>query len=255
MIYGLYLSSSGTMATMHAQDAIANNLANVDTAGFKRLMAIFQERPTPRRTDPSRAGDPMLDRIGGGLAVAPSSWDMSQGTVEDSGGPLDVALVGNGYLAVRDQQNNLRLTRNGTLMVDRQGFLAMANTPGNRVLDWQQRPIRLGDVQQTNFTIGKDGAITNGDLPIARLGLFDVADPRSLTPVGNSLFSPKNQADPRPTDRVTVMQGYIEKSNVDPARELTRMIEMQRLLEANANFIRYQDQTLARAVNELGKIG
>jgi len=254
MIYGLYLSSSGTMANMHAQDTIANNLANVDTAGFKRQLAIFQERPTPRRSDLSRTGDPSLDRIGGGLAVSPSQWDMSQGAVEDTGSNTDVALVGKGFLAVRDQQNNLRLTRNGTMMIDREGYLALSNTAGNRVLDWQQRPIRIGNIPAEKLNIARDGVIDEAGVPLARLGIFEPPAPHTMNPVGNTLFAVRDPTQIRPSTNTTVMQGYVERSNVDPAVELTRMIEVQRMLEANANFVRFQDQTLAKAVTDLGRI-
>jgi flagellar basal-body rod protein FlgF len=255
MIYGLYLSASGTMNTMHAQDTIANNLANAETAGFKRQMAMFQQRSTPRREQFSQFGNPMLDRIGGGQAVSPSQWDFSQGGIEDTGSATDVALVGEGFLAVRDAQNNLRLTRNGTMIVDREGFLSLSNTPGHRVLDAQRRPIRINpDIPRDQLNISKEGAIDHMGLPLAQLGVFQPPSTNQLNPVGDTLFAVRDANQLRPSTTTTVMQGYIERSNVDPAVELTRMIEVQRLLEANANFVRFQDQTISRAVTDLGRI-
>src|SRR6185503_11059153 len=101
MIYGLYLSATGVLANSYRQDVIANNLANSETVGFKRHLAVFQQRPPESqelgRTDLS---DSMLDHIGGGFLLSPTMVDTTQGELETTGNNLDAAIVGKGYFAV-----------------------------------------------------------------------------------------------------------------------------------------------------------
>src|SRR5215831_18455464 len=114
MLYGLYLSATGVMTSSYRQDVIANNLANSETTGFKRDLALFQERSTEAQANPI---------------------DVHQGELEPSTNPLDVALVGRGYFAVQGQ-DGMKLTRDGQFMADRAGRLMLTNGDGGqRVLD------------------------------------------------------------------------------------------------------------------------
>jgi flagellar basal body rod protein FlgG len=252
MLYGLYLSATGVMANSHRQDVIANNLANSETVGFKRDLALFMER-APESQAGSRPGeysDPMLDRIGGGLFVAPSSVDTSAGELETTDGPLDVAIMGNGYLSV-ENGGKRQLTRDGRLMVDRGGNLIQAGS-GAKVLDVDGKPIALDPGVQTE--IATDGAVTQNGQAVARLGLFEITDPRKIIKTGSNLLGVTDPAALKPT-KAELRTGMLERANVDPAIELSALMECQRELEANANMIRYQDQSLGRLINEVGKIG
>src|SRR5581483_1135006 len=102
MIYGLYLSATGVMTSSYRQDVIANNLANSETVGFKRDLALFQERPTESQQNPIHGGwtNPDLENLGGGLLASPSAVDDKQGELEPTGNNLDVAILGRGYFAV-----------------------------------------------------------------------------------------------------------------------------------------------------------
>src|SRR3954465_15002016 len=98
MIYGLYLSATGVMASSYRQDVIANNLANSETVGFKRHLASFQQRPTESQAQGRPdLSDEMLDHIGGGFLVSPTQVDVSQGEMETTGNNLDAAIFGQGY--------------------------------------------------------------------------------------------------------------------------------------------------------------
>src|SRR3954468_12507464 len=120
MIYGLYLSASGVLASSYRQDVIANNLANAETVGFKKDVALFNQRLTeaqqrrlavmPGQVNPT---DPMLERIGGGLLAHPTTIDTAQGELEPTGSPTDVAIEGQGYFAVEEARGQTRPTRNG----------------------------------------------------------------------------------------------------------------------------------------------
>ena len=266
MIYGLYLSASGVMSSSHKQDVIANNLANAETTGFKRDLPLFQQRLT--EAESARLGqghegwsDPLLDSLGGGLFVAPNQVDLRQGDMEHTGAPLDVAIEGDGYFAVRASSGDaggdpaaapVALTRNGQFMVDRGGFLVLGSDRGQRVLDVDRQPIRLSPDGGRPF-VDKDGTVSQGGQPVGRIGVFDVADRQKLQKLGGTLLRYPDAGGLRRTD-AAVHGEFAERSNVDPTTELSELMKTQRLLEANAQMIRYQDQTLGKLI-EVGKIG
>lgn len=257
MIYGLYLSATGVVTNAYRQDVIANNLANSETVGFKKDLALFNQRLTEAQHRRIAAGgrfnpsNPLLEKIGGGLLAHPTLIDNSQGELEPTGGALDVAIEGQGYFAV-DAGGETRLTRNGQFSVDETGHLILSNARGEQVLDADKRPIRLAP--GGNVWVGKDGTITQNSLPVGRIGVFDVADRSRLLKTGGALLTAGEQ-ELRPAAGATLHNESVERANVDPATELAALMDTQRQLEANANMIRYQDQTLAKLVNEVGKIG
>lgn len=251
MLYGLYISAAGVMTSSYKQDVIANNIANSESAGFKRDVATFKERLTEAavRGQPGLSNK-MLEALGGGILVAPTVVDIRQGEMEPTGNAMDVAIEGNGYFAVTDKGQS-RLTRNGQFAVDRKGRLILSNGEGQPVLDPKGKPIKL--LPNMAAAIARDGTITQGGITTGRIGLFDVADPSQLSKRGGTLLAHEGQT-LRP-GAGSLRSEFIERANVDPATELAELMETQRQLEANANMIRYQDQTLGRLVNEVGKIG
>ncbi|HTL27894.1 MAG TPA: flagellar hook-basal body protein [Tepidisphaeraceae bacterium] len=254
MIYGLYLSATGVLTNSYRQDVISNNLANSETVGFKKNVALFEQRLTEsqERRNPLDANS-LLDNIGGGLLCAPTLVDTTQGELETTGNKLDVAITGDGYFAVQGPSNSVRLTRNGSFSLDRQGNLILAVT-GNKVLDQDRKPIVLDPTQRESIQVGSEGELTVAGKPIAKLGLFSVANPHELKKEGDTLMSVANTNKIAPS-KATVVGGALERSNVDPAIELSVLMDAQRQLEANANMIKYQDSTLQKLVNEVGKIG
>ncbi len=253
MIYGLYLSASGVMANAHRQDVIANNLANSETVGFKRDLPLFQARLTEAQQMRSLRNRTNLDleALGGGLLISPTHIDVKGGDLEPTGRSLDVGIEGRGYLGVREG-NQTWLTRDGRLAVTAEGYLVTSGANPRRVLDHQGNSIQL----QPNLPVRIDefGQIYQDETPVARLGLFDVDDPTQLIKAGESMFIPSGPNALRPGTGI-IRGGFVERSNVEPTTELTLLLETQRLLEANANMIRYQDQMLSKLVNEVGKIG
>lgn len=251
MIYGLYLSASGVMANSYRQDVTANNLANVETAGFKRDIPDFRQRLTAAQENrrPGAWSDPTLEGLGGGLLAMPSRIDFSQGGIQETGSPLDVAIQGDGFFAVQEQDQT-RLTRDGRFMVNNKGQLVL--TSGQPVLDGNSRPITLAP--DAPVSIDVDGQITQNGQPVARLALFDVTDRTGLTKLGGGLLAiPEGQQlQPAPG---RFRSNFIEQSNVDPTTEMADLMDTQRQLEANANMIRTQDSTLQLLVNNVGKIG
>ena len=257
MIYGLYLSATGVVTNAYRQDVIANNLANSETVGFKKDVALFDQRLTEAQQRRMAAGSrfnptsALLENLGGGLLVHPTAIDTGQGEFEPTGSPLDVAIEGDGFFAV-DAAGQTRLTRNGQFTINSAGRLTLSNAKGEEVLDAERRPIQLEP--GGNVWIAKDGTITQHGRSVARLGVFDVADKSKLSKQGGALMS-YGQQDLAPATTATLHNESVERANVDPTTELAQLMDTQRQLEANANMIRYQDQTLAKLVNEVGKIG
>jgi flagellar basal-body rod protein FlgF len=252
VIYGLYLSAAGVIANSYRMDVLSNNLANSETVGFKRDLAEFQERPTEsaeRGGGKSNWSDPTLEGLGGGLLLHPSFVDNSPGQLEETGNPLDLGVNGSGYFAVRSGGKQY-LTRDGRMEVGQDGQLILAAT-GQPVLDTNGTPIHLGN--SPNTLVNGEGIITQDSKAVAQIGLFDVSDPSKLVKKGGGLLD-ASDAGGLVAGSGTIRSEFVERSNVDPTTELTALMETQRQLEASANMIRYQDQTMQELVDQVGKI-
>jgi flagellar basal-body rod protein FlgF len=252
MIYGLYLSASGVLTNSYRQDVIANNIANSETVGFKRDLALLQARPTAAqelgRYDQTNS---LLEPVGGGLLAADTQVDSSPGEIEPTGSNLDIAIQGTGFLAVSNK-GQTHLTRNGQMIVNRSGQLALSNNPNQVILDYKQKPISIDNSYP--ITISTDGNLTQNGKVIDRLGLFTIGDPTKLSVEGATLLGLPAQGGQLQTATPTVRSGFIERSNVDPALELTQLMDAQRQLEANANMMHIQDETLDKLVNDVGRV-
>jgi flagellar basal body rod protein FlgG len=257
MNYGLYLSATGVSANSHRIDVLANNLANAETGGFKRELTAFQARPAPAETK-GRQGDsnPMLDLIGGGIIALPSRLDTGQGVLEPTSNPLDLGINGKGYFQVQDAGGEKRLTRDGRMMLDRDGYLVTANDPAAKVLGENGEPVKLQGFNAMELNVDQRGSIraTGNPAVLATVGVVDVPPDARLVPIGNSMLAAPDGTAFGPASGL-VRGGVVERSNVEPATELTQMMNASRLLEMNANMLRFQDQATGRLVSEVGKIG
>jgi flagellar basal-body rod protein FlgF len=249
MIYGLYLSATGVMASSYRQDVISNNLANAETVGFKRDLATFEERRVESQT--GGGADPRWRNLTGGLWASATALDSSQGELESTGNSTDVAIEGSGYFQVKGKGES-RLTRDGRFMIDKAGNLIMANGKGEKVLDPKGKPIVLDGRFKTE--IASDGAITQQGKPVGSIGVFDVPQPQLLKQEGGSLLAYPKMSEAQVTDAAKLRSGFVERANVDPASELVQLMDAQRQLEANANMIKFQDMTMGRLVNDVAKI-
>jgi flagellar basal-body rod protein FlgF len=254
VIYGLYLSASGVIANSYREDVIANNLANSETTAFKRNTTAFQQRLTAAQEKSALAGktDPLQEGIGGGLLASPTGIDMAQGELEETGNALDLAVMGKGFFAV-DDHGKTELTRDGKFITDKEGDVIVDNGTGQRVLGSDMKPLSLDPNQLNQTSINDSGEITQNGKLAGRVGLFDVSDPTKLVPKGGNIVDYSKAGDLKAADG-TIRSQFVERSNVDPAVELTQLMDAQRQLEANANMIKYQDDTLAKAVTDVGKL-
>ncbi|MBI4614083.1 MAG: flagellar hook-basal body protein [Planctomycetes bacterium] len=240
MDYGLYLSTAGALVQDMRADQVANNLANVSTAGFRRVLQTFQERKPESFEDPAEVSwqtDP-IDGVGGGLFLYRTLYDRSPGPLIATGNPLDLAIQGDGYFAVRaPDSDEVLFTRAGNFRVGPDGILHTADG-GHAVLDENGSEIEVADPASDTFAESIQVRVFPED-----------AD---RTPVGGALYRFDGEGEAFPASG-RVLSGAIEQSSVHVVTEMIEMIEALRAYEANASMIRGQNDTLSRAVNEIAR--
>jgi len=244
----LYVSLSRQIALRQEMDVIANNLANMTTTGFKGSRPMFEEylsgKGEPVSVDPASRGKVAFVNIKGTLR------DTSQGPLESTGNPTDLALQGEGFFVV-ETENGPRYTRNGHFGLDTQGNLTTID--GLRVLGDGDRPItlpRTGGV----LTVSAEGSISVDGTPAGRLRLVEFDNRQALVAEGGNLFSSPSGNDPVPAKATRVAQGVIEASNVQSISEMTRMIEVSRSYQSIQSIIGAQNDLERSAIQTLGKV-
>lgn len=263
MVRGLYTAASGSLVAQSAIDSIANNLANVNTAGFKRTLLQVQAQPQREiyriQTDP--AGSPsapagtgvptmqLIGTLGSGAQVYDTPAIMEQGAIAATGNNLDVALSGPGFFTIRDGNNGIAYTRDGSFERDAQGFLTAQN--GDRVLTDTGAPIQLPP--QGNVMIDRTGALSVNGQPLAQLGIVEFANTAALRPQGSERFVTTGAANPRAATNTTALQGSIEKSNADVVRSMVDLITNERWFQANEQVIQTEDTTTGQAIQTVGR--
>jgi flagellar basal-body rod protein FlgF len=251
MIYGLYLSAQGAETQSLRQAVLANNLANAQTPAFKPDVPVFRAHfPFDAREEqPTEVPDTLNDQTGG-VSLAATVTDFSQGPLQITNRDLDVAVMGRGFLQVSSPTGPL-LTRNGQLARDTQGRLT---TPeGHVVHDLSGQPVVIPD-GYTSINITHDGvvsAVDPGDVreTFGTLGLFEPTDLRTMTKEGSSFYRPLNGV--QPTNNGELRQGVLEQSNADPVHGMVELIETSRAFEMNINLVKYQDEMLGQLIQSV----
>jgi flagellar basal-body rod protein FlgF len=278
MLRGIYTGASGMIAQQARLDQVANNLANVDQTGFKRDITLFQAFPDMliRRVNDDGVGIvpmgsydtmPLVGRLGTGVEVNEVFTQFEQGSLQRTSNNFDLALDGRGFFVVQTERGE-RFTRNGAFTINQDGVLMTHN--GNPVLG-ENGIIRL---QQNNFMINERGEVmmntaisTEPRDPVSmesndwsnatvidRLRIVDFENIREIRKEGDSLYRETEYSGPPiPPGEFKVVQGFLEKSNVNIVREMVEMIEVQRSYEANQKTIQAHDQTLGRLINEVAR--
>jgi flagellar basal-body rod protein FlgF len=233
-------------------DIVANNIANLNTTGFKADGAVFAEylqgADRAQFTSPDQRLSFVEDRL---------SWhDMGQGTIQQTGNPLDVALDGEGMLVVQTERGE-RYTRNGSLQLNATGELV--TTSGDKVVG-DAGPIILQPTDK-DIVITKDGTIKvregtslNSDSTRGRLRLVTFANLQQLQKEGASMFKAPDDVVPEPVKNPNVVQGAVEKSNVRSVIEMTRMIELTRAYTEVAAILKQQSDLSRNSIQQLAEV-
>jgi flagellar basal-body rod protein FlgG len=253
--YGIYTSGLGALGQSARVDQIANNLANLNTPAFRADRLSFQERLVEALEGghPNRYYNALVHRNGGAPFIGRTVWDREAGGFEVTGRPLDFALSGRGFFTVRDPETGREYyTRAGNFATDSAGRLVTADGR-YQVLTEDGRGVALDPAGSSDVRLREDGTLFQGELEVGRLGIVDFADPSRIVKRGDTLFQDLGAA-PSPVESPSARQGTLERSSVEPISEMVEMIKALRSLEANLQMIRFQDQTLERAVNDLGRM-
>lgn len=256
MIKGLYTGATGMMMEMVRHDIISNNLANINTAGYKRDVAIhkdFSKMFLQRLNDPPfQISDKFqlfkeqpIGNLGTGVITDAVCVDFSNGDFSKTDSPLDLAINGDGFFAI-ETEKGIRYTRNGNFSLNSEGELSTPD--GFRVLG-QNGPIRITG---NNVAIGEDGVVNVDSKVVEQIQLVDFEDRRVLRKIGENLFVAPYDA-PVLAGVGKIIQGGLEKANVDLAGEMVKMITALRAYEINQKAIQSQDSMLDQAINQVGR--
>ncbi|HZW10084.1 MAG TPA: flagellar basal-body rod protein FlgG [Phycisphaerales bacterium] len=265
-VIALQSAASGLSALNTQLDVIANNLANVNTTGFKASRANFQDLMYIERAQPgveNAFGDerPTGLYVGLGVKVSGTQVTFEQGAPLSTDRPYDLMIDGMGFFRVRVEDSlgpgGVAYTRAGNFALNSDGEIVLANDQGRRLDFGSTIP-----EDAISVTINADGRVfvqQPGEAEPQELGQIEIAtfvNPAGLKQVGENLFvetaasGPEIIGAPGEDNRGRILQGHLENSNVDPTRELIEMIRTQRAFEMNSNSIRAADETL-RSVAQL----
>jgi len=241
MIKGIYSAASGMLPRMLKQEIIANNLANVNTPGYKResifLRQLSRSEAARSKTE-SEWQTPMVDK---------KYTDFSRGSLEYTGEKLNLAIDGDGFFVVSTSDEEA-YTRNGNFHISPDGILM---TSDDLPVLSDNGPITIGE---NEFNIGVDGLITIDGEEFGRLLVVDFEKPYRLEKAAAGLYHALPEANPIEPEFTYIRQGYLEKSNVDIIREMVEMIASYRNYESDQKAIQILDESLSKTVNEIPRV-
>lgn len=241
----LLLSLSNQMVARRSMDVIANNIANMNTTGFKRESPVFQEYIV--KVDAEGANGRVKEPLSFVRDVL-ATHDMSGGELKTTGNQLDLALEDEGFFVISTPEGE-RYTRNGNFGRDDTGRIVTSS--GNPVLDDGGSEIVLSP-EETQVTIARDGTISTEQGIRGRIGVVAFDNPQTMKPIGNSLWEATEP--PVATEGNVVVQGMLEGSNVQPVAEMVRMIEIMRSYQASTEILNAGEELSRRAVQKLGEV-
>lgn len=247
MTRGVYTAAAGMLANQAAQDAIAQNLANANTTGYKEDVPRFESflsEPVSRLSPADRLS---IGTIGSGAGLKDETTNFSEGGLQQSGNPLDVALTGDAALVIQSPQGP-RLSRDGSLTLDAQGTLIQSAT-GQAVLGDGNQPLSL-PARAKNIVISPQGDLTADGVKIGRIQMASLSPAVSPVKMGDNQYSVSRL---QPAS-ATIRQGYLESSNVSIVKEMVSMISIMRAYETNQKMLQAEDDTTGKATNEVGKV-
>jgi len=257
MLRAFSTAATGMTAQQMIVDTIANNLANINTVGFKRSQIDFQDLMYVKLREPGQETNagiiaPTGFEIGSGVKPASTLKVFTQGEMENTGRSLDIAIQGDGFIQVTDPNGEARYTRDGSLRIDASGRLVTSN-------GYPLEPNISIPTDARAITIGKDGTVSvvagSSSTPstVGQITLVRFTNPSGLSSEGGNLYA-ETPASGSPVSGTpgtnglgTIQQGFLERSNVQMVNELVNLISAQRAYEINSRAIRAGDEMLSTA--------
>ncbi len=242
----LIVSLSNQMVLRRKMDIIANNLANMSTTAFKRESALFEEFDSPVEVrDPDGGVRTTYIKFVRDYGVA---RDLSEGQFDTTTSPLDIAIKGDGYFIVSTPDGE-RYTRNGHFSLDDRGRIV--TNEGYALLDegGGELVVQPGDEP---LKVAGDGTLSTRAGVLGRIGVVDFEDVTALRKMGNNLY--QSDKTPIPSGNARLVQGMLERSNVEPVIEMTQMIEVMRAYQQSSEIIQTGEDMVRRAVQKLGEV-
>ena len=256
MIRSLWISKTGMDAQQSQLDVISNNLANVNTTGFKRSRAVFEDLLYQNVREPGAQSSqqttlPSGMQIGTGVRIVATERLHTQGNLTQTGNSTDVAINGNGFFQVQMPDGTLAYSRDGSFQVNAQGQLVTSS-------GYPIQPAITIPQNATSLTVGKDGVVTvstPGSAANTQVGTFQLANfinPAGLRSMGENLYAETeasgtaNLANPGSNGVGVLNQNYVETSNVNVVEEMIQMIQTQRAYEINSKAVQTSDRMLEK---------
>lgn len=243
MLKTLWNGRSGLYANQNRLDAISNNIANVNTNGYKRMDVAFEDifyENMNRRGLPVTDGENTELKLGSSSKADLIVRNYKDGNLIETGREEDLAISGEGYFKLMDENGNAFYTRDGVFSVDKDGNLVHSSGLKLDIENFQPKELKKP------MYVNENGSIVSDGKSIGKINLYDFKDRDSMISAGQNLF--KTDSESMKADG-SIMQGYIESSNVDIAKELTDMMITQRAYELNSRSVKAADEMWGMANN------
>ncbi|WP_100405696.1 flagellar hook-basal body protein [Bacillus solitudinis] len=274
MLRGMYGAAAGMIAQQQRQEMLTNNLTNANTPGYKADQASLRAFPNmllkamdTASATPGRA--PYIGELTTGVYLQERMPNYRQGDIQETNNSTDIALLqgvlpptesgqpGGLFYTVQDANEELRYTRSSNFTLDGEGYLT--TTEGFYVLGTDGQRLQ---VDNDEFRVSENGMITSAEgAALGQINVVYADNPMLLVKEGNGLLRLESEEGPLPTAigngaiSFQLQQGFIERSNVDASQTMTEMMSAYRSFEANQRILQAYDQSMEKAVNEIGRIG
>ncbi|OGJ85965.1 MAG: flagellar basal-body rod protein FlgF [Candidatus Raymondbacteria bacterium RifOxyA12_full_50_37] len=241
MVKGIYTANEGMKAILRKQEVISNNLANANTTGFKKSDLFI------RAYVDQVSNDLRQPFINDELTIDDLVTDFSPGPMIQTGNPLDLAVQGKAFFTVMLDDETVAYSRSGAFTIDNEGMLSTLD--GKRVIGETDKPI---PIDGSHINILDDGQVQVDGRIVNKLKLSQFQEPNYLIKLGANLYQRSELTVDATSENYKIQAGYLEGSNVNPIETMVKMISSFRNYEADQKAMQAEDQTLSKAVNEIG---